>query len=239
MKNKVITIITILTFIISISFASASLSLGPGKLYFNLNPGEKSCQKVIISSSDYVGLIKIRDIWANRYNEQGNFNLYTAKTSDLGITISYTPQIDNFQDSQEVEVCITVSNSGSYKGALIFTPTTTTNVNVEVGTWLLINFPDAQTNSATTSTTPTTTATPITTSISQVAETETDRETTTTPTTTETETQTEETNSITGAVTGGGSKIGIWIIGFICVIVVIAGFMLYKRWRRRRWEMGY
>ena len=122
------------------NLASASLNIDKGKLYFNLNPGEESCQSIKVSSNSYEGKVNIRDIWAETFDEEGNFRKYTFTAKDHGLNIRYDNKIDNFNKESSVEVCLNGNYPGEYKGAMIFTPESDTNVVVEVGTWLLVNI---------------------------------------------------------------------------------------------------
>ena len=131
----------------------------------------------------------------------------------LGIQISYPKQIDNFNNNQEIEVCITARYSGQYRGALIFTPKSDTNVVVEVGTWLLVNvsgdnFMPYQEESSQTN---------------QISQTQ----------------QKEQTqSSLTGAVIGESEMTKFSYIGLIALGLLIIVIFIYIR-RKRKWEKGY
>jgi hypothetical protein len=142
-KARIITSLILVSIVLS-SLVSATLSLSTGKLYFNLNPAQQNCQKVKLISSDYSGKITIRDVWTDNVSEM-NINKYGLNTDNIGITVSYQKQIDNFKDEKEVEVCLSGYEIGRYRGDLIFTPESNTNVIVEVGTWLFVNVSGAQT----------------------------------------------------------------------------------------------
>jgi len=139
-KMKPNFIFLFLVFMINLGLASAALSPSPGKLYFNTEINARSCEKITLSSLDYKGDIKIRDVWATSINEGANINKYTATASDFGITLEYSEIIENFSGSKEVEVCLTQTSSTKSKGGIIFTPGSETNVVVEYGTWLLVNI---------------------------------------------------------------------------------------------------
>lgn len=235
---KKILIIIVILFIagVGLGVVNASLNLSPGKLYFNLNPGEKSCQEVIVVSSDYSGTLKVRDIWNKDLHEQ-NLNNYNLKSQDIGIQISYPEQIENFNAQQEVEVCLTASRNVNYRGSLIFTPTSNTNIVVEVGTWLFVIISGASqttTSSDTQSSATTTGAEQATTTQTQTTQAGTEQQTTST-----TDEQQNNNAGITGAAVGGGSKLTNIVIYFI-VGLLIAGVLVFtiKSWRKARWQRG-
>jgi len=226
MKKLVITGIAVFLLVIFIiSLVNANIGLAPGKLHFDLNPGIQNCQNIVVSSSDYSGTLKVRDIWTDKQKEY-NTNHYNKTAAGLGMQISYTKQIDNFNGQQEVEVCLTANNLGNYTGDLIFTPGSDTNIVVEVGAWLFVNV--SETPAATESQ-----------AASPVNE----------------EQQNEEANNvnaaaetagITGAAVGTNSNSTnnntnlIWIVAAIVVIgiVVLVGYKLLKR--KARWQKyGY
>jgi len=130
--------------IFSSVLVGATLNLNKGKLYFDLKTGEESCQEVVITASNYTDSINVRDVWANSMSEDQNLNHYTADKSNLGIKINYPKSFDSISDKQTAKVCITPSIPGQYKGAIIFTPKSDTNIVVEVGSWLFVNVTGSQ-----------------------------------------------------------------------------------------------
>ena len=240
MKKLVITGIAVFLLVIFIiSLVNANIGLAPGKLHFDLNPGIQNCQNIVVSSSDYSGTLKVRDIWTDKQKEY-NTNHYNKTAAGLGMQISYTKQIDNFNGQQEVEVCLTANNLGNYTGDLIFTPGSDTNIVVEVGAWLFVNVSETPAATATT----TTTQTQETTNTESQAASPVNEEQ-----------QNEEANNvnaaaetagITGAAVGTNSNSTnnntnlIWIVAAIVVIgiVVLVGYKLLKR--KARWQKyGY
>lgn len=114
-----------------------ALGLSKTSLSFESKENEKTCQMITISSADFQGMIKIRDMWASSYSEGGNLNRYAMSSSDLDLSIYYETEI-NFEENLELEVCVTSRKAGKYKGALIFTPESESNIVVEVGVWLYV-----------------------------------------------------------------------------------------------------
>jgi hypothetical protein len=122
------------------SLASASLQLDKGTLIFNIGLNEEACKTVRVSSGSYVGEVQVRDIWAGTPDESRNFRAYTFDAGDHGLSISYTKPISDFQSFFDEEICLRGEKVGDYKGALIFTPESSSQVNVEIGTWLLVHI---------------------------------------------------------------------------------------------------
>jgi hypothetical protein len=132
----------IFAFLLSLNLVSADFSLDKGKLNFNLEKGVEECQIVKVTSEDYNGDFDIRDIWPEVGEEDSSFNKYTLTAGDYNIDITHLDSISDFNNEVEVEVCLSGSSVGEYKGALIFTPEAgdeQVNVVVEKGVWLLVN----------------------------------------------------------------------------------------------------
>jgi|SRR3989344_1891172 len=125
--------------IFSLFLVNASLNIDKGKIYLDMNVSQKTCQTITITSDDYKGTIKIRDIWAEDFSEGGNLNKYTLNSEDLGITIFYNKIIENFSKNAQLELCLSSNEPGNFKGALIFTPESKDNIVLEIGSWLYIN----------------------------------------------------------------------------------------------------
>lgn len=217
--------------ILTLNLASASLNLDKGKMEYNLKTGEEVCQIISLTSEDYEGTIKVRDVWAESSNEGENLNDYIFSGSDHQLSVKYIDTALDFKDSMDFEVCLSADQSGSFKGALIFTPDAKTNVVVEVGTWLLINVEKAPVENST--------ATPSTSSggggssggsggsiikkpSANLSEDKSNEE----------KNQTEEENSktgITGAVTGLLGKKNTKIVLLTIIILSISYSIVYKR----------
>lgn len=127
-----------------INLVSASLNLDKGRLDYNIEVGEEKCQIIKISSPSYNGKILIRDIWAENPNEESNFRKYIFTSEDHGLKINYENEIMGFEEEYPLKVCLKGQEIGEYKGAIIFTPYSNTNVVVEVGTWLFVTITEPQ-----------------------------------------------------------------------------------------------
>jgi len=112
----------LLIILISASLVSAALSLDKGKLEFNVGKGEEMCKIVKVSSEDYVGKVSIRDIWPEEGEEESGFSKYTLTAEDYNINIKHPSEILDFNEQSEIEVCLSGSEVGDFRGALIFTP---------------------------------------------------------------------------------------------------------------------
>ena len=243
-KMKPNFIFLFLVFMINLGLASAALSPSPGKLYFNTEINARSCEKITLSSLDYKGDIKIRDVWATSINEGANINKYTATASDFGITLEYSEIIENFSGSKEVEVCLTQTSSTKSKGGIIFTPSTGTNVVVEYGTWFFVNLeePKPISDTPTKSTTnPNSNTNPASNTGEVVLGIEENKQNIEEE---EVEIKNEVTaNGITGAAVGTSNK-SINVVTIIIILVIIGAFIALLSYRknkakRRMMEYGY
>ena len=127
-------------FILS-SLAYATLNLSMGSLYFNMKPGEISCEKIKLLSSDYNGRIEIKDVWASSMdNNDRNLNRYNLTAMDHNLMITHINSIESLNGDEEIEICIFSNNAGNYRGAIIFTPEAEGNIIVAVAAWLNVNI---------------------------------------------------------------------------------------------------
>lgn len=128
-------------FLLSINQVYATISLSPGRAYFNVDGKGEVCETINLFSQDYDGTIIVRDVWASNIDEGTNINKYTSEKEDLGIDITYDNELEITKGEEvDFEVCILKDNKEKAKGAIIFTPSSDTNVVVEVGTWMYINM---------------------------------------------------------------------------------------------------
>ena len=144
MKRAIIssrTVFCTLSLIFLSSFINASVYLSPSKLYFDMKNNKEDCQTITFISDDYQGNIIIRDVWAD-IKEDSNINNFNMRSNDFGIYITYDSAIKNFEESEEIEICLTGKNVKNGKGALIFTPESETNVIVETGAWIFVKGED-------------------------------------------------------------------------------------------------
>lgn len=144
LKMKQIFFIFLFLIFISISLADASLSLSKSRIYFNLEANEKNCQNITIASEDYKGKITIRDVWSQS-KEENNINKYIYNPENLGISAEYKREIKDFNRESEIELCLTGTKNGEFRGDFIFTPESDTNIVVEVGSWLFVNVTGSET----------------------------------------------------------------------------------------------
>ncbi len=226
--------------LVSVSFVSASLNLNKGTLKFEIEKGERVCQKIKISSEDYKGKISIRDIWPEEGEEDSNFNKYTLNSDDYNINVEYPNEILDFSKEEEIEVCLLGEKIGNFKGALIFTPEAgedTIKVVVEIGTWLMVNVVEKQQEQVVETNNPPNPPSGggggnnnINVNV-EVADEEDDNSKEEEELDLEVNNDEIEENEakskITGAVIGGNGKAGI-IIG-VLGLIAIAGFAIYNR----------
>jgi hypothetical protein len=212
----------------SVSFVSANIGVSPGKLNFGLNSGEEECQIVKILTTLEEGKIEVRDVWTTKEGEY-NINHFVLNAGDVKTRITYPKELESFEGSRDVEVCLQSDYGGEWFGALIFRPEVKTNVVVESGVWMFVksngnielavdeNTVQERTNE-------------------RLVQAKSD------------ETANEEDKSggvgrgITGAVVsspeGNG---GYWIFGLIVGVIVVGVLCIlaYKRWKSKRILSGY
>jgi len=223
--------------LISANFVCAALSLDNGKLEFNIEPGERMCKIVKVSSEDYIGKIVLRDIWPEIGEEESGFSKYTLTADDYNINIEYLDEILDFDRESEIEVCLSGESVGDFKGALIFTPEGEggqIKTVIEVGTWLLVTVSEKEIDNPPVNNGGSTGSSSVGGSVKtvenktieesvEVVEEEVEEEVVA-------EVEVEEKKSwLTGAVIGGGMGNWKFIGGFLVVIIIACAIVYSKR----------
>jgi hypothetical protein len=128
-----------LLFFLLISLTSVdAISPSKGKINFDLVVGEELCEQINILSEEYNGKISVRDVWAESPDEKGNLDSYSYIAPDHGISIGYLDVIEGSKEIEDFEICLDADKEGEYKGLIIFSPGTNTNVVVEKAVWLFV-----------------------------------------------------------------------------------------------------
>lgn len=128
-------------FIISLSYAQA-VGFSPTSLIFNLEPGEKNCKIVSLTSESPI--ITVVDNWALDYNVEWEVGLFKEDSSSHGIDISYDNELD--LDERKVEVCLSGSEVGEYHGVLLLSEQETGNSVTQMGIWLKVVIGEGEEN---------------------------------------------------------------------------------------------
>ncbi|MEN9626539.1 MAG: hypothetical protein RL557_867 [archaeon] len=220
-----------LTIIIFLTFVSASLVPNKGNLEIETMVNQEKCELIQLTSDDYTGKVIIRDMWAESYETETALRNFKVDANFHDILFDYPSEVD-FEKEKNIELCFTPQKAGKYKGAIIFTPESSSNTVVEMGTWLFLNVEPttqqntesqelANKNSVTGSGDTASTAVNAPTTVQNTVEekTELNKE----------KENTEENNAgITGNVIGTGyTTISFIIILFLCAIVALS-VLIYK-----------
>lgn len=236
MKKEII-IISILA-ILLVNFVSAS-SFSPSSLTFNLNPGQKQCQSISITSDS--STITINDMWATDKSVAWKVSLFTSSASSHSISIDYPTSLSINQ--RTVSVCVSGTEIGEYHGVILMKEGQVGNSIVQMGVWLkvVIGSGSTSTNSGTTQTQTTTTtnqATSNATNTTQTTTPQTAQETSDQQANT-TQEQIPQTSLMTGGVLGVSLKNTSVLIIFIAIVVIAAIIILgrnkiigYIKWKK-------
>lgn len=123
-----------------LSVASVSATVAPNQLQYNFDlvVDEEKCQAVTVSSGEPREVI-ISDVWAPSYETGSDLNLFTYEPANHGIFIDFIDTlVFEEEGSIDVEVCVTASEVGKFKGALIFAPQEGQGNVVQYASWLRI-----------------------------------------------------------------------------------------------------
>jgi len=120
---------------------AATLSGSPSSLEYNVHVGEQKCLIFAVSSSDYSENLYSVMKWADKDAQVSSPNDLVLDSSDINLGITYSPEsITNFDGQQDIKVCITGNEIGTWKGSLEYRTETQGNIGVGVGTWLRVNI---------------------------------------------------------------------------------------------------
>lgn len=112
-----------------------AVSFSPGSLIYNINPGEKQCQMITLTSDSEK--ITLTNKWAENKNIEWKTSLFDKDSSYHRITIEYPQTLS--KEQRQVDVCVTPKYSGEYHGILLLTEKQKGNSIIEIGIWLKLN----------------------------------------------------------------------------------------------------
>jgi len=128
------------------SISAATLSGSPSSLNFNLEVGEENCLIFVVSSNDYSGDLNSIMKWAEKDAEVSSPNDFILNNSEIDLSIVYSLEsIINFDGEEEIQVCISGSEEGYWRGSLEYRTDSEGNIGVGVGTWLRVNITEKST----------------------------------------------------------------------------------------------
>lgn len=138
--------------LVSINLVYATtLSSSPSSLIFELTPNQEQCQTLTIYSSDYTEDLYSLLRWSEKDVYTTNLNEFTFTAEDLNLNIDYTQEINNFDEQEEIEVCVFGSDLGVYRGSLEYrtgsSESSGAGIGVGVGTWIKVTISETSENS--------------------------------------------------------------------------------------------
>lgn len=129
---------------LSLTYISAvTLSGSPSSLNFDLEIGKEECLIFNIFSDDYSGDLTSLMKWADKNVEVTHPRQFNLTSDDINLNINYSPEeIENFDGQEEIKVCISGDEIGTWKGSLEYRTESSggVGVGVGVGTWLRVNI---------------------------------------------------------------------------------------------------
>jgi len=119
----------------SLSFVQA-IGFSPSSLVYNLGVDEESCESISLSSDSET--IMISDKWAENNSVEWRVGLFDYNASFHGINVNYDGELS--VDERNVEVCLSGSGVGEYRGVLILREEQKGNSIIQMGIWLKVNI---------------------------------------------------------------------------------------------------
>lgn len=125
-------IILVLFFLLPLASA---LEFSPANLEFSLSPNEIACKEIYFKIESPT---KIHSSWAQEPSAEWSITGFKTNPQEHGISLSYPSQLS--PEQKELPLCISGSNSGEYKGALIFRQEKVGNSIVQFAVWLKLTI---------------------------------------------------------------------------------------------------
>ena len=113
----------------------SGLEFSPTSLQFSLEKNETLCKKI---NFEIESSAAVHDAWAQSSLEQWSITNFKTSSQEHGIKISYPTETN--PEEKELQVCISGSKSGDYRGALIFREEKVGNSIVQFGVWLKLHI---------------------------------------------------------------------------------------------------
>ncbi|MBU0907359.1 MAG: hypothetical protein KKD18_06835 [Nanoarchaeota archaeon] len=120
----------ILFFLLFIPLVSA-IQFSPTSLEFNLGTNQVACKNVYFQVESSTTL---RDAWAQSSSSPWTITNFQTSSQELGLELSYPSEVNSGQG--EIQLCLSGSQAGDYKGALIFRQGETGSSIVQFAVWL-------------------------------------------------------------------------------------------------------
>lgn len=211
--------LSLIFFIAGVSAASFS----PSNLVYLVEKNEESCQVITLESDS--DSIEVFDVWAENKDVEWSVGKFDTSASSHGLSLNYDQELSTSE--REVEVCVSGSRDGEYRGAIIFKQEQEGNSVVQLAVWLKVVVGEIERGTTTLASSG---------SGSSGSERESVSEQISGPATTELSARlAEEENLITGSAGNAGesSRSGwmFWIIGII-FIAGLSAFIIYRKNRR-------
>lgn len=217
--------------IILVGNVSAS-GFSPSSLIFNLNPGEKQCQTITMTSDSKA--LTVSDIWAANKNIDWKVSLFSDSANAHGLSLDYPAQL---MTERTLNVCLSGSEIGEYHGVILIKEAQEGNSIIQMGVWIKVVISEKPAPSPS----QTSAQTQQTTQQSQATNTpDTQAAANNNQTTSTTNPESSQNAGITGAVIGSSTGKSIWLAIIILAILTAATIVVYKIRRRTRWKnYGY
>jgi len=124
--------------ILLIPLASA-IQFYPPSLEFNLEKNQVLCKKINFQINQ---LTEIRDIWAKNFSEKWSISNFETSRMLHELNLVYPEKIS--PEENEIELCLSGSKPGNYKGALLFRESEIGNSVIQFAIWLKVLIKDEE-----------------------------------------------------------------------------------------------
>lgn len=119
--------------IMTLGVVTAS-GFSPSSLTFSLEGGEEECQTVTVTSDSEK--IEVSDKWAENKDSEWSVSGFQTSSSAHGISIKYDNELSLIE--REVDVCLSGSKVGEYRGVLLLQEEQEGSSVVQMGIWLKV-----------------------------------------------------------------------------------------------------
>lgn len=121
--------------IIFLTAIVSALQFSPTTLEFNLEKNQVACKNIYFEIESQT---TIKDAWAEDSSEQWSISNFKTSSRQLDLELSYPSQIT--PEQKEIQLCLSGSNPGNYRGAIIFRENEIGNSIVQFAVWLKVSI---------------------------------------------------------------------------------------------------
>jgi hypothetical protein len=123
-----------LVFVLLFPLCVSALQFSPTTLEFGMKENEVLCKKINFEIENFA---TVRDAWAENSDDGWSVSNFKTSAEGLGLVVNYPMELNS--EEKEIQVCLSGSKPGNYKGALVFREQKVGNSIIQFAVWLKVS----------------------------------------------------------------------------------------------------